>query len=397
MGPALLTEVLLCALAVAALLPLSLLLAQVLLALPAYRARELPATRRPRAAVVVPAHDEQTLIGATLRAIAPQLAPGDRLLVVADTCSDDTAAIAGSIGAEVIERHDAARSGKGFALDFAIRYLERAPPEVVLVVDADCDVGAGAIERLARTCLQRSRPVQALYLMRSADGASVKTRVGEFAWLVKNHVRPLGYQRLGLPCQLMGSGMAFPWRAIRHARLASGHIVEDLVLGIELARAGSAPRVCPEAQVTSALASSAEAARTQRRRWEHGHLAALVTHAPPLLVEAIRHANRDLLALVVDLCVPPLALLTGLVLALLAGSALHFAATAGALPLWLAGASAAMLALAVLAAWARHGRRVISLASLAYAPLYALSKVPLYVGFLVKRQVEWVRTRREKW
>ena len=48
----------------------------------------------------------------------------------------------------------------------------------------------------------------------------------------------------------------------------------------------------------------------------------------------------------------------------------------------------------MLAAWARYGRRVISLGSLAYAPVYALSKLPLYLGYFAKRQVDWVRTRR---
>lgn len=389
-----LIETVLVALGVLALLPASVLLAQVLLSLPAYRPRALAEGRRPGVAVVVPAHDEAALIGGTLRAITAQLAPGDRLLVVADNCTDDTAAIAAAAGAEVVERHEAARRGKGYALDFALRHLERNPAEVVIIVDADCELGAGAVERLARLCRETSRPVQALYLTRAGDPASVKSRVAELAWLVRNYVRPLGYHRLGLPCQLMGSGMAFPWQALRAARLASGHLVEDLALGIELARAGHAPRFCPEAQVASMFPSSAEGASTQRTRWEHGHLAILVRAAPRLLAEAIRQRSRDLLALALDLCVPPLALLAMLMLATFAASAVFFAASGRSLPFFLASAALAMLMLAVLAAWARHGRRVIALRGLAYAPVYALAKLPLYVGFLVKRQVDWVRTRR---
>jgi len=48
-----------------------------------------------------------------------------------------------------------------------------------------------------------------------------------------------------------------------------------------------------------------------------------------------------------------------------------------------------------LIAWVRYGRQVISLASLAYAPFYALWKIPLYLKFMAKRQVEWVRSRRD--
>jgi cellulose synthase/poly-beta-1,6-N-acetylglucosamine synthase-like glycosyltransferase len=390
-----LIEGLLCAFALAMLVPVSLLLAQVLMALPPYRPRAMPSVRRPGIALVIPAHDEASVIDGTLRSVVPQLAAGDRLLVVADNCSDDTAAIALAAGAEVIERRDAARRGKGFALDFAVRHLERRPVEVVIVVDADCRVGAGAIERLARTCLHAARPVQALYVMRSGERTGARTRIAELAWRLKNQVRPLGGQRLAMPCQLMGSGMAFPWAVIRCAPLASGQIVEDLVLGLDLARSGTPPLFCPEARVTSSFPVRPEGARAQRMRWEHGHLALILGRAPLLLVEALRRGNAPLLAMAADLCVPPLALLLALILALLAASALLFAGTGQVLPMWLSAAALAMLVLAVLAAWARHGRDVISLGSLACAPVYALSKMPLYVAFLLKRQAQWVRSRRD--
>jgi hypothetical protein len=54
-----------------------------------------------------------------------------------------------------------------------------------------------------------------------------------------------------------------------------------------------------------------------------------------------------------------------------------------------------MLGLSVLLSWGRYGRKVISLASLAYAPFYVLWKIPIYLKFLVRRQAEWVRSRRD--
>ncbi len=259
------------------LVPVSVLFVQVLAALPAYQPRAMPSGRRPSVAVLVPAHNEALMIADTLRAIVPQLVAGDRLLVVADNCSDDTAKIAVAAGAEVIERFDSERRGKGYALDFGVRHLERNPPEVVLIIDADCAIDSGAIDRLARLCLETGRPVQALYLMHSPEGAGLKTRIAEFAWLVKNHVRALGFHRLGLPCQLMGTGMAFPWAAISTAALASGHIVEDLKLGIDLARAGTPALFCPEARVTSYFPATAEGIAGQRTRWEHGHLGVILS------------------------------------------------------------------------------------------------------------------------
>ena len=215
---------------------------------------------RKSVAILVPAHNESAGIQSTLDNIKPQLLPGDRLLVVADNCTDDTAAVATRAGAEVIIRNDPETLGKGYALDFGIKHLELNPPEIVIFIDADCKAAEGAIDRLAATCAATNRPVQALYLMSAPDGSPVKYHVAEFAWRVKNWVRPLGLNALNLPCQLMGSGMAFPWEVIRAANLAHGSIVEDMKLGLELAQSGTPPLFCPAAKITSHFPSSAAGA-----------------------------------------------------------------------------------------------------------------------------------------
>lgn len=381
-------------------MPVLLFSLQILLSLPLFGGKPVSArpqvkSARPSIAVLVPAHNESAGVTATLDVISAQLQAGDRLLVVADNCTDDTARQAAAAGAEVIERHDSQRRGKGYALDYGVRYLEYSPPQVLIVVDADCMAHANSLELLADQCMASHRPVQAMYLMLSPSNASLKTRVAEFAWAVKNRARPLAYQRLGLPCQLMGTGMAFPWPLIQSAELASGHIVEDLKLGLDFAAAGYAPLLCQEALVTSVFPSSTEGAQSQRTRWEHGHLGMILSDGPGYMATAIRGRNRDLMALVLDMCVPPLALLTlfaGL-LALLGVLSMWF--TASAWPWLLAIFNLVLLGTAVLLAWLVYGRHILSFRHLAYAPLYALVKVPLYLKFLFKRQVDWVRSRRD--
>jgi cellulose synthase/poly-beta-1,6-N-acetylglucosamine synthase-like glycosyltransferase len=385
----------LCLVALLVLVPASVFFVQVLMALPAFRSREMQTGRRPSIAVIIPAHNEALGIASTLRNITPQLAIGDRLLVVADNCTDDTARIATEAGAEVLERSDRERRGKGYALDFGVRHLEQKPPEAVLVIDADCRIDSGAVERLGRLCLETGRPVQGLDLMLSPEGASVETRIMEFAWLVRNHVRVLGFHRLGLPCQLMGTGMAFPWTVIGSAALANGNIVEDLALGIDLARARTPPVFCPEARVTSYFPRTTTQIAVQRTRWEHGHLGMILGAAPRLFVEAVRRRDRNLLALAFDLSVPPLALLMLLVLSVFAASAVFALSSTLLLPLGISSLSLVMLVLAVLLAWTWYGRQVISFANLAFGPFYALSKLPLYMKFLVRRQEEWVRSTRD--
>src|SRR5260370_41951741 len=126
----------------------------------------------------------------------------------------------------------------------------------------------------------------------------------------------VGLSAVGLPCQLMGRGMAVPWHVIRSADLSSGFIVEDLKLGLELATAGHPPMFCPSAVVTSTFPNSAQGAKTQRHRWEQGHIGLILTKSPALLFSAARAWNKDLLALTLDLIVPPITLLALLLIAM---------------------------------------------------------------------------------
>lgn len=379
--------------AVALLLPVLVLFTEVLFSLPRDEHHVNLGGPRQRLAVLMPAHNEASTIAGTLRSIIPQLNETDRVLVVADNCADDTAAIASSEGADVIGRFDLSCRGKGYALDFGVRHLERDPPEIIVIIDADCQAAPDSIDKLTRLCTQTARPVQALYLMHAGKDSGLKMRIAEFAWIVKNKVRPLGLRRMGLPCQLMGTGMAFPWTSIRMANLATGHIVEDLRLGIDLATTGKPPVFCADALVTSNFPISVDGVQVQRTRWEHGHLS-LVICVPKLLLQSFKQMNMGLLALTLDLSVPPLALLTLLVVGVLCASAIVLVYVKTTTPFAIAAATAILLGLSVVISWARYGRQTLSIRQLLFAALYALWKIPLYTKFLVARQVDWVRSRR---
>ena len=376
------------------LIPIVVLLFQCLLAAAASPLARPAAGPRPRLAVLVPAHNEEGGLAATLASLMPQLLPGDRLLVVADNCSDDTAGVARRAGAEVRERQHATERGKGYALDFGVRALADAPPDVLLIVDADCLVADGALTRLAQDCAAAQRPVQALYLM-YAPGGNLMKKIAEFAWVVKNQVRPLGFHALGLPCQLMGTGMAFPWTIISKAELANGHIVEDMKLGLDLALVGRAPLFCPQALVSSTFPTSDSGTESQRTRWEHGHLSMIAAEAPRLLWRGITRGSLQSIAMALDLSVPPVALLCLLTIGVSGAAMLLALFTTAYTPFWLALLALGGLGAAVLLAWARYGRAILSGRDLLSAVGYILRKIPLYLRFLVNRQVEWVRSKRD--
>jgi cellulose synthase/poly-beta-1,6-N-acetylglucosamine synthase-like glycosyltransferase len=357
--------------------------------------RAIPGVR-PRTAVLMPAHNEGRGLLPTLSDIQGQLRSGDRLVVVADNCTDDTAAVALSAGAEVVERNDLKNHGKGYALDYGLQRLASNPPEIVIMVDADCRLAVGTIDRLAKTCAISRRPVQALYLMMAPECSPINYQVAQFAWRVKNWVRPLGLRMLSLPCQLVGTGMAFPWDAIRSVDLASGQIVEDLKLGLDLTAAGRAPLFCPSALVTSSFPLSTTSATTQRQRWEHGHLGMIIATAPRLIWTAVKSGHFDLLALTLDLAVPPLSLFALLVagMVVISSFGLFFGASATVLSVSIVNLLG--FAAAVIFAWLKYGRDILPPHAIWSIVPYVAGKLPIYRRALSGRPGgRWVRTDRE--
>lgn len=345
-------------------------------------------------AVLVPAHDEQEGVGATVASVQSQLQASDRVVVVADNCTDATADQARSAGAEVIERSDPERRGKGYALAYGFAHLDAARPDVVLVLDADCRLTPGSVDALVRCVSETGRPAQADYVFSPAERSPL-SMISSLATLVKNRVRPRGLRRLGQPCQLTGTGMAFPWVAIAAAPELESNIVEDLAMGAELALLGHEPILCIEAGTRSELPSGRKAAAQQRRRWEHGHIATLLEYGPRLIGEGIRRGRPGLFALGADLIVPPLSFLVVLLVTVFAfaGPLAWFGGSA--LPLWVAGSALVLVVAGVGAGWLRYGRQTVPFRYLLLAPAYMLWKIPLYLSFLLgRRERQWKRTER---
>lgn len=379
-------------LAAAVSLPVLVLVVECLAALLPYREVQ-PAIDPPPFAVIVPAHDEAGGIGATLTAIGAQLRPCDCLLVVADNCSDATAMVALAAGAEVVERFDSRRRGKGFALAAGRDHLAAAPPAVVIVIDADCLPEPGSLFLLAAEAARSAAAVQGLYLLGVPAEPRPMVELSSFAFLVKNLVRQRGLRRLGAPAHLQGTGMAFPWPLFARAPLANPSLVEDLALGLDLVLAGHAARFVESAIVTSPPSSQA-ATVTQRTRWEHGMVATARRYAPRLLRATV--AGRGcLLLLTLDLLVPPLALLVLAAMAATLAELALFLVTGSSGPLlWLL-ATSGLLAAALALVWGRFGRRHLRLRTLLRVPQYLLWKLPIYGRLLFDRQRAWVRTGRE--
>ena len=346
------------------------------------------------AVIVVPAHDEAKTIELTLASLRePSLGIAD-ILVIADNCVDETAAIARRVGVHVVERNEPGRRGKGFALARAQVELQSQRPDVVVVIDADCSIDRASLAALVARVGDSGRPGQTINLLKPGRALPSMVQVSNFAFMLKNLVRQRGLQRLAGSVHLTGTGMALPWAIFAEAPLATADIVEDIKLGLELTKAGTPPVLVEEAIVWSDP-SGADGTLKQRERWEGGFLRLARAVGPPTILEGLKRGNAGLLVRGLDMLVPPLTLLMALDLAALAlAAALTLGLGAAWWPVWVQLTAVLSATILILLVWAIHGRRFLSAKALATLPFYLLWKIPMYLRLRRGRADDWLRAGR---
>lgn len=345
--------------------------------------------------VVVPAHNEAGGIARTIASLQAMDWPRDhfRILVVADNCTDATATIARNAGAQVLERCDEHRRGKGHALAFAFQASRRdGLADAVVVVDADTGVSPNLLQAFATRLEHGARAVQAHYGVRNPL-ASWRTRLITIAKGAFHIVRSRGRERLGLSCGLRGNGWCVTHGVLQQVPYSAYSLTEDLEYTMELGLAGVRVHYADEAHADGDMESGGAAATSQRQRWERGRLALTRKYALRLLATGLRRPSALCLDLALDLLVPPLSYLA-LSTAALLGLAAAAAAWHPVLGFWLAWPviSALAITLYVLRGWQLSGTGLRGLLDLAGAPVFIVWK--LLAMLRAPRTAGWVRTQR---
>lgn len=351
-------------------------------------------------AILVPAHDEELLIGKALNSLTKLAYPRDRYAVhvIADNCTDRTAEIAGAAGenVHVHQRFDEEKRGKGFALAWAFDLLIHGETQydAYIVLDADAVVEPGFLAALARGLARGGLALQSHNAVLNA----AESPTSALRWLalsLMNYIRPLGRNILGGSSTLTGNGMCltheiltrYPWQAFG--------LSEDYQYYLSLVASGEKVLFVPDATVRSVMPTTARQLKTQDIRWESlspGASSWQRRIALRLFRDGLRRHSWVRLDALAELLTPPLSALAG-------GCALLLVAAIALLaPLQMI--VAALLTVALLAyvasAFALLRPPLSVYRALIYAPAYIIRK--LWVYFVLRRlrkyTATWTRTIR---
>jgi cellulose synthase/poly-beta-1,6-N-acetylglucosamine synthase-like glycosyltransferase len=338
-----------------------------------------------RLAVVVPAHNEQKLIGSCVRSVGP----GAEVFVVAHNCDDATAVRAAEAGATVLELNDPV-GGKGTALDYGFRQAVDSGAEVLLVLDADSIAGRDLVAAVSTAFAAGAQAVQCRYEVANPD-ANRRTRLAALAFQGMNVLRPLGRHRLGLSCGIFGNGFALSATTLARVPYTPNSLVEDLEYHLHLIRAGIRVEFLNHASVFGEMPETTSAATSQRARWEGGRILMRRLWSKPLALEVL-HGQLKMLEPLLDLLAVPLATEAALLmLTLVCGVVAHVSMIAAYGTVGLA-----TLVLYVLVAASLGPDPIGTMQALAAAPAFLAWKILMIprTRLAARADAAWVRTER---
>ena len=364
-----------------------------------------------RFAVLISARNEQEVIGELVASLKQQNYPSDLLdiYVIADNCTDATADVARAAGAEVLERFNRVRVGKGYAMDWFFRKLEERglgdAYEGYFVFDADNIVDPNFVAEMNKVFDSGDYAAITCY-RNSKNYASNWISAGYSLWFLRE-ARFLNFARmqLGTGCAISGTGFLVSAQVVKENGGWPFHLLtEDIQFSIDCAAKGRRIGYCDKAVVYDEQPTTFQQSWTQRMRWSKGFYQVAARYLVSLFKGCFTQKESRFTCYDMMMTVAPCMLLTTVVLGF--NAAIVFAALTQ--PAAVAGRlvqSAALFVvdnlfnfylcmliyggITLLVEWKQiHAKRWQKVVYLFTFPLFMLTYIPISVVALVRR-VEW--------
>ena len=361
-----------------------------------FKKNRAPVPKPLRMAVIIPAHNEALEIGKTVSKAKTCHYPAENhaIVVIADNCDDETASLARSAGAVVVERTDTKNRGKGQALDWFFKTQGEiyGGYDAVVIMDADTVMHPDFLNEASLSLSSPDVNVMQGYYGVSNPEDNWRTALSSAALNVFHHVRPAGRNRIGGTAGLKGNGMAFKTDILKRYGWPAYSIVEDIEFSMILLQDGIRVYYNPDAIVYGEMASEKKQAETQRKRWEGGRFEVFKKFALPLL-KSWNQSKKQLQYLdgFMELFTPPLSLLV-------MGQLLFFVVSPFMYPSFFRLSIYCLLGTAfyVFSGLILKKASPFVWKSLFKAPFFILWKIPIYLKIVKKSNPNtWERTQRK--
>jgi cellulose synthase/poly-beta-1,6-N-acetylglucosamine synthase-like glycosyltransferase len=359
-----------------------------------YKAKSDPSAPLLKLAVLVPAHNEELMILQVIKSIRECEYPESllQIIIIADNCSDRTAAIARQAGITTVERHDLEQQGKGQALDWFLKNYQDLyeQNDGIILIDADVCMDKEMLTELSASLAHPDVQVVQGFVGVANPYDNWRTALNSAAYNVFNHVRMAGNNYFFGSAMLKGLAMAFHTDILKKHGWPAHSVVEDVEFSILLFEDGINVHYNPAAILSSEAAGNRQQADTQRKRWEGGRFALACTLLPNLFRQLL-DGNFKIIHIIMDLLIPPCSLLIALMLSWLGFGLMWFPETFMVFVILYV-----LVAYYVVSGQLQRKMELKLWGYLLTAPLFIIWKTWLYLSMICNRKPSgWVRTPRK--
>lgn len=245
-------------------------------------------------AVIIPAHNEELVVGPLIDSIKQMKYPKDLfdIHVIADHCSDHTAYVAANHGAYVHVRENQERRGKGFAIEWMLERLWRRPTryDAVVMFDADNLVAPDFLAIMNDHLNEGHHVIQGYLDVKNPFDTWVTVSMAVSYWF-SNRMWQNARQNLKLSSSLGGTGLCVDMALLQKMGWGATGLTEDLEFGVRCVEAGITPIWAHDAKVYDEKPTQLLASCRQRLRWMQGHFHCARKHMLPLMWSGIRERS----------------------------------------------------------------------------------------------------------
>ncbi|MDR9744594.1 MULTISPECIES: glycosyltransferase family 2 protein [Paenibacillus] len=363
--------------------------------------KHYPATKS--FAVLVAAHNEEQVIGALMENLKQLDYPEDLydVFVICDNCTDGTAQIVRQHGLNACVRTNADLRGKGYAIEWMLKYLWKLPRQydAVVMFDADNLVDRNFLLEMNDDLCNGSRVIQGYIDTKNPEDSWITAAYGVSYWYI-NRLWQLSRHNLNMANFLGGTGMCFETNLLKEIGWGATSLVEDLEFTMRSVQRNVYPVFNYDAKVFDEKPLTFKASARQRLRWMQGHFTVARRYFFPLLWQSIKERSLVKFDLAVYGANVYVVLLTFLMTAVLwvdtaIFSGPHIANIYGYFPLWVGFVAIGLNVLTFLLSMALEKVTFAKVyLYLILFPIYLLSWYPItFYAFFTQNNKQWSHTQ----
>ena len=229
-----------------------------------------------RYAVIIAARNEELVIGQLIKSIKNQNYPSDLIdiFIIADNCTDHTARVARAAGAIVKERFNKVQVGKGYALDYMLKIIEREYSakkyDGYFIFDADNLLDENYIAEMNKTFNQGYRVITSYRNSKNYDQNWISAGYGLW-FLHEAEYLNLPRMTLNSSCAVSGTGFLVHADVLKENGGWHHHLLtEDIEFSVSQIIKGEKIGYCKKAMFYDEQPITFQQSWNQRLRWAKG-------------------------------------------------------------------------------------------------------------------------------